>query len=153
MKRSMILILLLCGISIVFAQIPKSTNYKKKNDFMVAVLNNPTFSLFNLISIGGLHERNTQFLDESSYVKSNFIINKCKELQGQYNAQIFHAIYQKVSASWKVFIEVQNSDLSHNGMGKYFMKYDMFDTSAPRHCPYPELKHKLSIVPLRLEEY
>lgn len=149
----MILILLLCGISIVFAQIPKSTNYKKKNDFMVAVLNNPTFSLFNLISIGGLHERNTQFLDESSYVKSNFIINKCKELQGQYNAQIFHAIYQKVSASWKVFIEVQNSDLSHNGMGKYFMKYDMFDTSAPRHCPYPELKHKLSIVPLRLEEY
>ena len=153
MKRSMILILLLCGISIVFAQIPKSTNYKKKNDFMVAVLNNPTFSLFNLISIGGLHERNTQFLDESSYVKSNFIINKCKELQGQYNAQIFHAIYQKVSASWKVFIEVQNSDLSHNGMGKYFMKYDMFDTSAPRDCPYPELKHKLSIVPLRLEEY
>ena len=153
MKRIMILILLLCGISIVFAQSPKSTNYKKKNDFMVAVLNNPTFSLFNLISIGGLHERNTQFLDESSYVKSNFIINKCKELQGQYNAQIFHAIYQKVSASWKVFIEVQNSDLSHNGMGKYFMKYDMFDTSAPRHCPYPELKHKLSIVPLRLEEY
>lgn len=153
MKRSMILILLLCGISIVFAQIPKSANYKKKNDFMVAVLNNPTFNLFNLISIGGLHERNTQFLDESSYVKSNFIINKCKELQGQYNAQIFHAIYQKVSASWKVFIEVQNSDLSHNGMGKYFMKYDMFDTSAPRHCPYPELKHKLSIVPLRLEEY
>lgn len=153
MKRSVILIFLLCGISIVFAQIPKNTNYKKNNDFMVAVLNNPTFNLFSLISIGGLHERNTQFLDESSYVKSNFIINKCKELQGQYNAQIFHAIYQKVSASWKVFIEVQNSDLSHNGMGKYFIKYDMFDTSAPRHCPHPELKHKLSIVPLKLEEY
>lgn len=153
MKRCIVLLFLLCGISIVFAQVPKSVSYKKGNDFMVAILNNPTLSLFDLISIGGLHERNTQFLAESSYTKSNFIINKCKELCGQYNTQTFHTIYMKVSASWKVFIEIQNSDVSYEGMGKYFMKHDMFDTSAPRNCPYPELKHKLSIVPLKLEEY
>lgn len=153
MRGYVMLFFLLYGISIVFAQVPKSTSYKKQNDFMVAVLNNPTFSLFDLISLGGLHGRNTQFLDESSYTKSNFIINRCKELYGQYNAQTFHSIYMKVSASWKVFIEVQDCDVSYDGMGKYFMKYDMFDTSAPRNCPYPELKHKLSIVPLRLEEY
>lgn len=153
MKKYIILIFLLCGISIVFAQVPKSASYKKKNDFMVAVLNNPTFSLFDFISVAEMHERNTLFLSESAYTKSNFIINKCKELYGQYNAQTFHTIYMKVSTSWKVFIEVQNCDVSYNGMGKYFMKHDMFDTDTPRNCPYPELKHKLSIVPLRLEEY
>ena len=146
-------ILLLCTVSVVYAQYPKSTVYQKKNDFMVAVLNNPTFSLFDFIRVSGLHERNTQFLDENTYTRSSFVINRCKELYGSYNSDIYHTTYMKVKAAWRVFLEVQNTDVSYEGMGKYFMKYDMFDTSAPRNCPYPELKHKLSIVPLRLEEY
>lgn len=152
-RRYFILVLLLCGVSFTFAQYPKSTVYQKKNDFMVAVLNNPTFSLFDFIRVSGLHERNTQFLDENTYTRSSFVINRCKELYGSYNSDIFHATYMKIKAAWRVFLEVQNTDVSYDGMGKYFMKYDMFDTSAPRTCPYPELKHKLSIVPLRLEEY
>lgn len=152
-KRYFILVLLLYGVSFTFAQYPKSTNYKKENDFMVAVLNNPAFSLFDFIRVSGLHERNTQFLDENTYTKSKFIVNRCKELYGSYSSSIFHTTYMKVKSAWKVFLEIQNTDVSYEGMGKYFMKYDMFDTNTPRNCPYPELKHKLSIVPLRLEEY
>lgn len=153
LMRFFTLILVLCIASIASAQYPKSTKYKKENDFMVAVLNNPTFSLFDFISVAEMHERNTQFLDESAYIKSNFIINKCKELNGSFNSQAFHTTYMKVKAAWRIFFEVQNTDVSYNGMGKYFVKHDMFDTNAPRSCPYPELKHKLSIVPLKLEEY
>ena len=153
LMRFFTLILVLCVVSIAFAQYPKSANYKKENDFMVAVLNNPTFSLFDFISVAEMHERNTQFLDESTYTKSNFIVNRCKELYGSYSSSIFHTTYMKVKAAWRVFLEIQNTDVSYEGMGKYFMKYSMFDTSAPRSCPYPELKHKLSIVPLKLEEY
>ena len=87
--RFLTLIFLLCTVSVVSAQYPKSTVYQKKNDFMVAVLNNPTFSLFDFIRVSGLHERNTQFLDENTYTKSNFIVNRCKELYGSYNSDIF----------------------------------------------------------------
>ena len=153
LMRFFTLVSLLCMVSYAFAQYPKSANYKKENDFMVAVLNNPTFSLFDFISVAEMHERNTQFLDESRYTKSNFIINKCKELYGTFNSQTFHATYMKVKAAWRIFIEIQDTDVSYKGMGKYFVKHDMFDIDAPRNCPYPELKHKLSIVPLKLEEY
>lgn len=149
------LILGLCIVFFTFAQAPKSTKYQKENDFMLNVLYNPTFSLFDFISVG-LHERNTQFLDENTYMESNKVINKCKELYGSFDKGTFHTIYLKVKASWKIFLEVQNTDISYDGMGKYFMKYDMFDTDRlyrQRNCPYPELKHKLSIVPLKLEEY
>ncbi len=153
MKKIITIALFLCSISLIFAQTPKNVNYKKQNDFMVAVLNNNTFSIYDLIKVSGLHEKNTQFLDEYSYTKSSFIVNRCKELYGQYNEQLFHNIYRKVSAAWTVFKEVQDCDLSYNGMGKYFVKHDMFDTDAPQSCPYPELKHKLSIIPLKLEVY
>lgn len=153
LMRFFTLVSLLCMVSSAFAQYPKSTKYKKENDFMVAVLNNPTFSLFDFISVAEMHERNTQFLDESTYTKSNFIVNKCKELYGSFNSQTFHTTYMKVKAAWRIFLEVQNTDVSYKGMGKYFVKHDMFDTDAPRNCPNPELKHKLSIVPLRLENY
>ena len=83
-RRYFTLVLLLCGVSFTFAQYPKSTVYQKKNDFMVAVLNNPTFSLFDFIRVSGLHERNTQFLDEDTYTRSSFVINRCKELYGSY---------------------------------------------------------------------
>lgn len=132
-----------------FAQ-PKTTTYQKENDFVVAVLNNPSFSIYDFLTVSGLNESNTQFLSEDRYHKSKFVQNKCKELYGQYTYSKFHDIYRKIRDSWIVFKEVQYTDLSYNGFGKYMMKYGMFDTSAPKNCPDPELKHKLSIVPLKL---
>ena len=36
----------------------------KENDFLVAVVNNPTYSIYDLIMIAGLNSHNTQFLTE-----------------------------------------------------------------------------------------
>ena len=136
--------------NVMFAQ-PQTTNYQKENDFVVAVLNNPSFSIYDFLTVSGLNERNTQFLSEDRYHKSKFVQNKCKELYGQYTYSKFHDVYRKISASWKIFKEVQYTDLSYNGFGKYMVKRGMFDTSTPRNCPNPELKHKLSIIPLQLK--
>ena len=120
MKRNLFILIFLYIAIAISAQTNKSELHKKENDFMVAVLNNPTFSLYDFISITNLHEHNTQFLKEELYRESDFIKNKCKELYGQYNIQTLHVIYKRVSTAWKVFLEVQNCDVSYNGMGKYF---------------------------------
>jgi hypothetical protein len=150
MHRILLLIIITFLPCVLFAQ-PQTTTYQKENDFVVAVLNNPTFSIYDFLTAGGLNERNTQILSEDRYHKSKFIQNKCKELYGQYTYAKFHDIYRKISASWTVFKEVQYTDLSYDGFGKYMMKYSTFDPLAPRSCPNPELKHKLSIVPLKLK--
>lgn len=165
MKRFLFLMSVFISCSVLFAQ-PKTVEYQKENDFIVAVLNNPTFSIYEFLC-SGLNEKNTQFLAEYQYRKSNFVKNKCKEMYGIYTDAIFHNIYRKVSASWTVFKEVQFTDLSYDGFGKYMMFGDeyslsdvilggknlsgMFDTRRHLNCPNPELKHKLSIVPLKLE--
>lgn len=125
----------------------QSPYYQKENDFMVAVLNNPTSNLFDFIRVSGLHERNTQFLTESQYWNTRFIKNKCSEM----GITDFHSIYRKVQTAWNIFREVQDTDVSFDGMGQYFYDYGQFDVMKPTTCPYPELKHKLSIVPLQLK--
>ena len=49
--------------SVMFAQ-PHTTTYQKENDFVVAVLNNPSFSIYDFLTASGLNESNTQFLSE-----------------------------------------------------------------------------------------
>lgn len=129
---------------------PKTVNYQKEHDFILEVFANPNFSIYEFLSVG-LNEKNTQLLPEERYHKSTYVQNKCKKMYGKYTYAIFHDVYRKVSASWTVFKEVQYTDLSYNGFGKYMMRYDPFDTSRPLNCPNPELKHKLSIVPLKLK--
>lgn len=125
----------------------QSQYYQKENDFMVAVLNNPQFNLYDFIKISGLHERNTQFLTEAQYWNTKYIKNKCVEM----GINDFHRIYNKVRTAWCIFKEIQDTDVSYDGMGKYFYNYGDWDITKPSNCPYPELKHKLSIVPLQLK--
>lgn len=129
------------------ANATQSSYYQKENDFMVAVLNNPQFNLYDFITASGLHERNTQFLTEAQYWNTKYIKNKCAEM----GINDFHSIYIKVSTAWGVFKEIQDTDVSYDGMGKYFYDYGDWDITKPSNCPYPELKHKLSIVPLQLK--
>lgn len=114
---------------------------------MVAVLNNPQFNLYDFITVSGLHERNTQFLTEAQYWNTKYIKNKCTEM----DINDFHSIYCKVGTAWDIFKEIQDTDVSYDGMGKYFYDYGDWDVTKPSNCPYPELKHKLSIVPLQLK--
>jgi len=122
--------------------------YSMPNDFMVAVLNNPGFNLFDFITVLELNSNNTQFLCESEYKQSNFIHNAMENRYGLYDDETFHLVYIRVSSAWNTFKEVENTDCSYDGMGQYFYKSSMFDTRQSRQCPNPELKRKLSIVPL-----
>ena len=144
MRKLVLLIIAFFLSNVLFAQ------SQKENDFVVAVLNNPTYSIYDLLVLD-LNESNTQFLSENFYQKTKYIQNKCKELYGQYTYSKFHDIYRRISASWTIFKQVQYTDISYNGMGKYMMKYDPFDSRVPK-CPNPELKKKLSIIPLRYNQ-
>ena len=120
---------------------------KKENDFMVASMNNPSFCIFDFLSVSKLNSRNTQFLTEAEYRNSKFIQRKVTEYYGQYNDQKFHEIYVNVSNAWRIFKEVENTDISYDGMGKYMMKRDYFDTRRTESCPFPDLKRKLCVIP------
>ncbi len=124
--------------------------YSKPNDFMVAVLNNPTFNLYDIITVLQLNSGNTQFLAENEYTQSNWIHNTIEKRYGRYDAETFHLVYCRVSNAWRVFKEVENIDCSFDGMGQYFFQYSEYDTRrySAQQCPYPELKRKLSIIPL-----
>lgn len=129
------------------ANATQSSYYQKEHDFMVAVLNNPQFNLYDFITASDLHESNTQFLTEAQYWNTKYIKNKCAEM----GINDFHSIYNKVRTAWGIFKEIQDTDVSYDGMGKYFYNYGDWDITKPSNCPYPELKHKLSIVPLQLK--
>lgn len=143
-----IYIIILCAILpiSIFAQ-PTSIHYKKENDFFMNVIYNPTFNLYQFLSIG-LSSKNTELKDLNIYVNSAIVKGKCSEL----NVNISET-YKKVKAAWKVFLDVENTDISAKGFGQYMITNSPYNPVAPRSCPNPELKHKLSIVPLKLEEY
>lgn len=129
----------------IFAQ-PKSIHYQK-DDFLMDVIYNPNASLYQFLS-AGLTSKNTELKDLHIYVNSKVVQDKCREL----NVSISESYY-KIKASWKVFLEIEKTDLSYYGFGKYMIETPHQNIFAPRTCPNPELKHKLSIVPLKLEEY
>ena len=158
MKRLISIVLLqLCFLTVAFSQFnpPKSIHYKKEHDFMLTVLFNPQFSLYDFITVG-INEKNTHLRDEYTYSKSEKVINKCKEFYGdKYNEYTLHATYMKIKASWKVFLEVLNYSIEDMHLAMYTppSDYILFTTRKIDDCPNPELRHKLSIVPLYLEEY
>ena len=155
MKRLISLVLFqLCFIPIASAQInpPKSIHYKEiKYDFLLNVLSNPEANLYGFIC-AGFHEGNTEFHDEITYSQDQETINQCKELYGEkYNEHTFHSIYMKVKASWNVFLEVLQ--YSEEEISLEMMPDRARIILAKGKKTNPELRHKLSIVPLYLEEY
>lgn len=145
-RGSLIILLLLIQTSFCYAQ-PKSIKYQKENDFFMNIIYNPTFSLYNFLTIG-LNSKNTDIKELNVYLKSNNAKTQCQKL----NIDMTEA-YNKAKACWKVFLEIENTDLSVNGFGKYMIETSPYNIYAPKNCPNPELKHKLSIVPLKLKEY
>ena len=153
MKRFIsVMLFQLCFIAIASAQInpPKSIHYKEiKYDFLLNVLSNPEANLYNFV-LAGFNERNTEFHDETTYSQDQETIKKCKKLYGEkYNEHTFHSIYMKIKASWYVFL-----DILHYSREEMYLEMmsdrarDFFNKN-----PNLELRHKLSIVPLYLEEY
>ena len=146
MKRLLVILLCVFSVISIFAQ-PKSILYKKENDFFMNVIYNPDMSLYKFLVVG-LSSKNTELRDLNIYVNSKIVQDKCREL----NVSISESYY-KIKVSWKVLLEIENMDLSYDGFGRYMIETHSHNIFTPRTCPNPELKHKLSIVPLKLEEY
>lgn len=147
LKRVLLLIVLMLSQDILCNAQPKSIKYHKENDFFMNIIYNPSFSLYNFLTIG-LNSKNTDLKELGVYLKSNNARTQCQKL----NIDMTET-YKKVKASWRVFLEIENTDLSVNGFGKYMIEASPYNIFVPKTCPNPELKHKLSIVPLKLEEY
>lgn len=139
-----VMIVAMLLIQNIYAQ-PKSIQYEKEYDFFMNVVRNPTYRIYDFL-VFGLNSRNAQLLDYTEYYNSNKVKNICQKL----NIDIYKT-YKKIKVAWNVLIEVENTNLDE--FGKYMLEYHRDDIFAPRNCPNPELKHKLNIVPLKLENY
>jgi len=98
-------------------------NYKE-NDFIVAISNNPTFTVGELIVIGGLNTSNTQFLSEAQYLNHN-------KIKSRYTASSFHKLYANASKAWGYFKELQNlSSKQLESLGYNYSQWDVFKSQV-----------------------
>ena len=146
MKRFCLFWGLFCIFFINIIAQPKSVNYKKENDYFLTVLTNPGFSLCDFKDVG-LNESNTELLAESDYLNAtgSNVHRLMMEVVGRDDYATREKIYRKIAASWQVFKEIQYRkewvDVHYSPHNIWAKKID------------PVIKHKLSIVPLKLEEY
>lgn len=116
----------------------------KENDFMVAAINNPTFTIYDFLKISGLNTSNTQLLSYDRYCRSNFI-------RQRYDPTSFRVAYTRVQRAWNILCRLQNIDLDNPDISKYMMEYSPFDVSAPRieNSANPGVIKDLKIIPLQ----
>ena len=116
----------------------------KENDFLVAVINNPSFTIYDFLNISGLNTYNTQFLSFERYCRSNYI-------RQRYDPASFRDAYNRTQRAWNILCRLQNIDLDDPEIKKYMMKYSPFDTNAPRieQSSNPNLIRDLRIIPLQ----
>ena len=149
-KRLILLIFISLTSILAYSQ-PKSLNYEdepKTYDFFMDVIYNPDLNLYNFLVLG-LNSHNTELKDLNIYLKASNVRERCQEL----NIDITES-YHKIKAAWKVFQEIENTDL--NSFGQYVMDYhpnNMYLRQIQQNCPNKKLQHQLRIVPLKLEKY
>lgn len=145
MKKLCLILGILCFLPISTIAQPKSVEYKKQ-DFLLAVLANPNFSLCNFKDVG-LNESNTSLENEALYVntKNQEFHKTMIRVVGKDDFNTRKIVYKKVAASWRVFKEIQ---YRKECVDVNYSRYDIF---APKIDPV--IRHKLSIVPLKLENY
>lgn len=115
----------------------------KENDFLVAVVNNPSYSIYDLIMIAGLNAYNTQFLTEQEYAGSKFV-------RKNYTPANFHRIYSKLFKAWNLFQKCQNYNLNNEEIKSYMQDYSTWDTNKPNinQASNQQLIRALKVVPL-----
>ena len=116
----------------------------KGNDFLVAVTNNPSSSIYDLMKYANMTASNTQFLSESQYAQSKWV-------REHYTPEGLHQAYIKLSRAWEAFLRCEDEDIDNVAVSKYMMNYDMFDTDRPRieDAENPQLIRDLKVVPLQ----
>lgn len=96
-----------------------------ENDWILSSLSNPTLDIDDLVSIGGLNTKNTQFLSKDQYLKSNFIKDNVafKDQDGSFSKEKFDRFYEMQASRWRDF---QNNEFPTG------IELDAFDTASNR---------------------
>ena len=115
----------------------------KQNDFIVAAILNPTYSIYDLYVAVDMTPQNTQFLTFERYCRSKFI-------RERYYPSEFRLVYNKVSRAWNRFVSVQNVNFKSPEIIPYMIEYSQFDVMAPRieDAEDPQLIRMLRTKPL-----
>ena len=145
MKRLCLILGFLCLLFINAIAQPKSVEYEKQ-DFLLNVLTNPSLTLCGFKDVG-LNTSNTSLDYESTYlnIKNQAFHKLMIQAVGRDDYNTRKTVYKKVAASWRVFKEIQ---YQKECVDVHYSQYNIF---APKIDPV--IRHKLSIVPLKLEKY
>ena len=94
-----------------------------ENDWILSSLSNPTLDIDDLVSIGGLNTKNTQFLSKDQYLKSDFIKSNpiFKDQNGNFSREKFDRFYDMQASKWRDF---QNNEFPSG------IELDAFDTAS-----------------------
>lgn len=94
-----------------------------ENDWILSSLSNPTLDIDDLVSIGGLNTKNTQFLSKDQYLKSSFIKDNpmFKNDSGNFSKEKFDKFYEVQASRWRDF---QNNEFPTG------IELDAFDTAS-----------------------
>lgn len=90
------------------------------NDWIVANLNNPDFTVSDFQNIADMSTSNTQMLSKDQYLKSDFIKNNdaFKDDQGRFSQKKFDSFYNNAAKSFQDFRTNNSTD---------GLEYDVFD--------------------------
>lgn len=88
-----------------------------ENDWILSSLSNPTLDIDDLVSIGGLNTKNTQFLSKDQYLKSNFIKDNAlfKDTNGSFSREKFDKFTKYKHPDGEIF-RIMNFLLEQNQM-------------------------------------
>lgn len=148
-KFSLILVITILLSQNLYAQ-PRSIQYEK-DDFFMGVLENPNLPIFEFLWAGN-NSRNTELKSYNFYANSNYAREECRRA----NVNMATA-YRKVQTAWRVVLEVEHVDVKRLGVLFGKVSYNRNNIWAQdeerklRRETSPELIHKLSIVPLKLQ--
>ena len=96
----------------------------KQNDWIVATLNNPTFTVGDFQNISNMNLENTQLLSKDEYLKSNFIRDNqaFKDKNGQFSEDLFNQFYKEATQK---FAQFSTEDIVNN------YQYSIWDANRP----------------------
>lgn len=111
----------------------------KQNDWLVASLNNPDFTVSDFKNISDLSLDNTQFLSKEQYMKSPFIKNQkiFQDDDGNFSEKKFDKFYNNVSDSFRDFSMEDTVD-------NY--QYSIWDPHRPNNGKIKSINFNLSTV-------
>lgn len=111
----------------------------KQNDWLVASLNNPDFTVSDFKNISELSLDNTQFLNKELYKSSDFIRNQkqFQDANGKFSEKKFDKFYEDTASSFKDFS-------TENVIDDY--QYNMWDPSRPNNGKIKSINFNLATV-------